>query len=201
MAATEALVPLHPEPVPGDERALRWVIPVGTLEVEGEVAAPPAPLAALLADGTVESISVAPTAVRIRLAAGHTWRRDGARVRSALQAALGVPESWSAGTGGGDDVLRAVVQEVIDGQVGDYVRSHGGSVELIGVADGHVRVCLAGACSNCPSAKVTLDERFETAVRARYPGVRSVSARPAPGLAGGRRRLPLTVARRGPAAG
>ena len=201
MGTTASLVPLHPEPVPGDTQALRWVIAAGTLAIEGEVTAPPSPLDSLLADGTVESLAVAPTAVSIRLAPGRAWRRDGARVRSALQAALELPERWSALSGGADDVLRSVVQDVIDGPVGMYVRSHGGAIELLEVADGHVRVRLAGACSHCPSAKVTLDERFEKAVRARYPAVRSVTARPAAGLAGARRRLPLTVARHDPAAG
>lgn len=190
------LVPVHPEAVPGDDSELRWVIPAGILNFVGNATTVPPDLRELIADGTVESMIVESTAVRTRLVAGHTWRRDGARVRAALQAGLATPHQWSTTDAGSpDDVLRMAVQNVIGGEVGDYVRSHGGLIELLDVTDGHVQVRLTGACAHCPSANITLDERFETAVRARYPDLRSVTARPAPGLRGGRFRLPLTVKR------
>lgn len=73
-------------------------------------------------------------------------------------------------------VLRMAVQQVIDGEVGDYVRSHGGSVELFKVDDGVVEVKLDAACAHCPASEVTLTTRFEKAVRASYPSVKKITA-------------------------
>lgn len=196
---THVLVPLHPEPVDGHPTAMRWVVSPGLLPFVGAVERVPDVLRALLDDGTLAPLEVEPTAVLTRLRPGRTWRREGARVRTALQGALALPEQWSPTVAvSPDDVLRAVVHEVIDGEVGAYVRSHGGRIELLDVRDGHVRVRLNGACTHCPAARLTLGERFETAVRARYPGLRSVSSgedasTPA---AGGSRRLPTLQLRR-----
>ena len=143
-------------------------------------------------------------AVLLRLRPGLTWRRGGGAVRTALQAALAAPEQWlPAHEGTPDDVLRMAVIEVIHGDVGDYVRSHGGQIELVDVRDGDVRVRMNGACTHCPASRVTLGDRFETAVRARYPQLRSVTAGgsdpdAAAPSAEGRRRLPLLFSRRSP---
>ncbi len=141
----------------------------------------------------------------LRLRPGLSWRRDGAAVRTALQAALAQPEHWQpAHEGTPDDVLRMAVVEVIDGDVGDYVRSHGGQIELVDVQDGDVRVRMNGACTHCPASRVTLGDRFEIAVQARYPQLRSVTSGGSGGSGSdaaapaveGRRRLPLVFSRR-----
>lgn len=197
-AGERVLVPLHPEPVEGDALSMRWVVPPDVLGFVGATASLPEVLQSLLDSGTIESLGVEPAAVRVRLSSGHTWRRDGATVRTALQAALAVPEQWMpALPGTPDDVLRMAVLEVIDGDVGDYVRSHGGQIELVDVHDGDVRVRMNGACSHCPASRVTLGDRFETAVRARCPQLRSVisGSDPVSLPVGGRRRLPLALTR------
>ena len=209
MAPVEAdrssLVPLHPEPVEGDALSMRWMVPPDVLSFVGATAGLPDALQSLVDDTTIEDLTVEPAAVLVRLRAGLTWRRHGAAVRTALQAALAVPEQWSpAQAGTPDDVLRMAVVEVIDGDVGDYVRSHGGHIELVDVRDGDVTVRMNGACSHCPSSRVTLGDRFETAVRARYPQLRSVTSGGFGGSdevgvsppAEGRRRLPLVFSRR-----
>ena len=179
MGATEdVMVPLHPEPVPGDDRALRWVIRPGTLGIVGAVAEVPAPLQGLLDDGTVESLFVEPAAVRVRLGVGHCWRPEGGRVRSALQVALASSGQWRALEDClADDVLRMALAQVVDGEVGDYVRSHGGGITVLGVTDGEVEVELTGSCAHCPAAELTLARRFETAVRELYPALRRVRTR------------------------
>lgn len=175
-----ALVPVHPEPVAGDDRALRWVVPAGTLGFVGKVAGLPAVLQALRDDGTLDRVEVEPAAVLVRLSGATAgWRAQGGRVRAALQQALAEPAAWLPATAGtADDVLAMAVRQVIDGEVGDYVRSHGGEVALREVSDGAVVVRLSGACAHCPASDLTLTERFETAVRARFPAVRSVTAQP-----------------------
>ena len=193
----EPLVPVHPETVAEDTRALRWRTPVGLLGFVGPVGTLPPALQALCDDGTVASISVEPAAVLIRLS-GEDWAAQGARVRTALQTALAAPGDWRPAAGGGsaDDVLRMAVGEVIAGEVGSYVRSHGGEVTLLGVQDGEVEVSLSGACRHCPASDITLTDRFEVALRELYPQVRTVTARTDPGPAGDRRLLSLTPLRR-----
>ncbi len=191
-------VPLHPESVDGSDRELRWVIPAGTLPFVGEPARIPAVLQALLDDGTIESVTVEPVAIRTRLGADRSWRVEGARARNALLSAVTVPQHWAANptAGGADSVLRMAVHEVIDGEVGLYIRSHGGAIELVDVHDGVVEVRLDGACAHCPSSEVTLTSRFERAVRARCPAVVSISAQTSKPAHPGRTWLGLTLGRR-----
>ncbi len=207
-AAVPALVPIHPEPVDGDALSIRWIVPPDVLGFVGATARLPDLLQSLLDVGPIETVMVEPAAVLVRLRGAGTWRRDGAAVRTALQAALTVPDQWRpAQEGTSDDVLRMAVLEVIDGDVGVYVRSHGGQIELVDVRDGDVRVRMNGACTHCPGSRVTLGDRFENAVRARYPQLRSVTSvtsaasgssvtDAAAPPAEGRRRLPLVFSRR-----
>ncbi len=188
-------VPVHPEAVAGHAQRLRWVVPAGTLDVIGPVSAPPAGLADLVADGTVVSVTAAPNAVVVELGAGRSWRTEGARVRTALQDALAHPADWRGEVEHSrDEILRVAADEVVAGEVGDYIRSHGGLVAVLGVQDGVVQLSMSGACSHCPASDLTLTGRIETAVRARCPWLRGVRAENTGG-AGLRRLLPLSSAR------
>lgn len=198
-------VALHPEAVDDDATTLRWVTRAAdALGFVGVPAAVPAALADLLADDTLTAVAVEPGAVLTTLGADRAWRVEGARVRESLSAALGRPQGWTPPAGATrDDVLAAVVQQVFTGEVGEYVRSHGGAITLVRAADDAVEVALSGACTHCPAAGLTLDQRVEAAVRAGYPALASLTATTtvpaAPGAlaAGGRRRLGLLPLRRG----
>ena len=192
-----ALVPVHPEAVEGDPRTLRWVAPVGVLGFVGVPAAVPTALAALLADGTLERVSLTPTAVLTSAGPGRSWRTEGGRVRDALQTALADPSGWAAPADASpDDALRMAVQEVVAGDVGAYVRSHGGDIELVSAQDGRVEVRMSGTCTHCPAADDTLSGRFESALRALHPQVVEVTARLGADLPPGARRLPIFPVRR-----
>ncbi len=196
-------VALHPETV--DVSTLRWVS--SSADALGFVGAPeraPTALASLLDDGTLSSIVVEPGAVLTTLGSDRSWRTEGARVRSALLAALAEPAAWRAPEGSSaDDVLTAVVQQVVAGEVGEYVLSRGGGLELVSAVGGAVEVRLSGACTHCPASDLTLSPRVEAAIRARHPALVSMTATttappsagtPAPGR---RRRLGLLPLRRG----
>jgi Fe-S cluster biogenesis protein NfuA/nitrite reductase/ring-hydroxylating ferredoxin subunit len=82
------------------------------------------------------------------------------------------------------DVHRRV-SDALD-RVRPYLGSHGGDVDLIGVADGPegqtVRLAFTGSCKSCPSSAVTLELAVEDAVRAAAPEISSievVAAQPA----------------------
>ncbi|MDQ2758645.1 MAG: NifU family protein [Actinomycetota bacterium] len=195
---TTPLVPVHTEAVVDDPTSLRWVAPVGNLGFVGTPSRMPSALTSLLADATLAEVALTASAVVTRLGPGHTWRAEGGRVRDAVQAALADPDGWAAPEGASpDDALRMAVVEVIAGDVGDYVRSHGAQIELVAVGEGSVEVQMSGACSHCPAADITLSGRFETALRALHPGVREVRARVGGSeLPTGARRLPLHLLRR-----
>src|SRR5690349_4724157 len=106
------MVPMHPQPYPSDPDRLRWIIPPGTLRITGAVAAVPAPLAALLSDGTLAEIAVEPAAVVTRLSPGRCWSAEGPRVRTALHAALEEPAAWVPAHGSDPDVDRLLSSEV-----------------------------------------------------------------------------------------
>jgi Fe-S cluster biogenesis protein NfuA len=166
------MIPLHPQACPGHPERLRWITPPGVPAFAGTAAAVPPPLAALLADGTLAEVRLEPAAVETTLGPGGDWSRDGARVRTALHSALADRDGWVPAAGSektGDESLRATAQRLLDGDLGRFAASHGGSIQLIGVLDGVVTVRLEGACHGCPAARLTLGRRFEQQLRQRCP--------------------------------
>lgn len=59
-------------------------------------------------------------------------------------------------------------------QVRPALRSHGGSVELLGVDGGVVRLRLDGNCHGCPSSSVTMRQTVEEAICAHAPEVTAI---------------------------
>lgn len=59
--------------------------------------------------------------------------------------------------------------------VQSYARSHGGTIQLVGVSDeGDVEVRFGGTCKGCPLSTVTLKLGVEERLRTLVPGVRNV---------------------------
>ncbi len=67
------------------------------------------------------------------------------------------------------------VREALDG-VRPYLGSHGGDVELLGVADGVAHLRLQGSCEGCPASAMTLKLAIEEAVLTAAPDVDAVEA-------------------------
>lgn len=208
-----AVLALHPEAVPGDPATLRWVVPPGRVPVRGRLEQAPGALGELLRDGTLTAVQCGPAEVSTTLGGGRSWAGEGARVRTALQSALTEPDAWVAqrsapGAGetgrpgerpterpgerpferpgeqpGDDAAVRAGVQAVLDGPAGQYVRSHGGGVELVDVSDGVVQLRLSGACRHCPISPATLHLQLERRIREQVPGVLDVREAPKRGFA------------------
>jgi Fe-S cluster biogenesis protein NfuA/nitrite reductase/ring-hydroxylating ferredoxin subunit len=70
-----------------------------------------------------------------------------------------------------EDRLRDALEEV-----GPYLDSHGGGVELLGIEDGIVRLRLQGSCSGCPSSTATLKLAIEDAIQKAAPDVAEIVA-------------------------
>jgi len=67
------------------------------------------------------------------------------------------------------------VREALE-SVRPYLGSHGGDVELLGVADGVARVRMQGSCEGCPASSMTLKLAIEDAVLKAAPDVERVEA-------------------------
>jgi Fe-S cluster biogenesis protein NfuA len=59
--------------------------------------------------------------------------------------------------------LETRVERALNG-VRPYLRSHGGEVAVVGVADGVVRLRMQGSCQGCPSSAETLKHTIEEAI-------------------------------------
>jgi Fe-S cluster biogenesis protein NfuA/nitrite reductase/ring-hydroxylating ferredoxin subunit len=79
-----------------------------------------------------------------------------------------------------DEVL---VEEALD-EVRPYIHSHGGQVELLGVAGGVVELRMSGSCAGCAASAMTLKRGVEEALRNHYPGFKEVVAEEAEEQAG-----------------
>jgi len=173
------VIPTHPEAVAGQPDTLRWVIPAGILTV-GEVRAAPGDLGVMLGTGVVRRIRVDRAGVLIALGPDALWPAQGARVRAALHAALEQPGAWTlavcAPDPSADDRLYEAAETVLAGAAGDFIRSHGGAIDLILARDDVATVRLRGACAGCPAVGFTLQARVERDLRLLYPELRAVRA-------------------------
>jgi Fe-S cluster biogenesis protein NfuA len=69
--------------------------------------------------------------------------------------------------------LETRVRKALD-RARPLMRSHGGDVELLGVAEGVVRLRLAGSCRGCPSSTMTLKLAVEQAIYEAAPDVTEI---------------------------
>lgn len=166
------MIALHAERVADDPQAVRWVLPSGTPAV-GRVRSAPGRLGELLDDGTLRDALAEPGALWLWLCEGQSWARWGAPVQGALRAALADPGGWVVTPAPGE-VLARVTADLLDGSVGDFVRSHGGSVRAERVGDDAVALTLGGACEHCAAAEHTLRSRLMEQLRRRCPDVTEV---------------------------
>ena len=173
------MIPTHPEAVAGQSDTLRWVLPAGILAV-GEVRAAPGALGVMLGTGVVRGMRIDRTGVLIRLGTDESWPAQGPGVRAALHSALEQPGAWTlAGCAPGlsaDNRLHEAAETVIAGAAGEFIRSHGGAIDLILARDDVATVRLRGACAGCPAVGFTLQARVERDLRLLYPELRAVRA-------------------------
>ena len=122
----------------------------------------------MLSDATLSDALVEHTAVWLWLGEGLSWTRQGGAVQSALREALADPAGWAVDPAP-REVLTRVTEDLLAGSVGDFVRSHGGSVTARPAGDDAVSVQLGGACERCPAAEYTLRLRLVSELRRRCP--------------------------------
>lgn len=178
------MIGIHAERVADDERAVRWVVPGGSVAV-GRVRHAPGRLGEMLSEGMLSDALTEHTAVWLWLRDGLSWAQSGAEVQRALRDALADPDGWVVEPAPGE-VLERVTADLLAGSVGDFVRSHGGSVTARPAGGDAVAVQLGGACEHCPAAEFTLRARLLGELRRRCPDLVEVDH--------GRGGLTLTIA-------
>lgn len=154
-------VRLHPEAT-ADPASLRWVTDTSTL---GE---PTPAMTELLTDGTLADMQIGTGEIRTRIGPGRTWAADGPRVRSVLFQSLS--------EAGPSEPIDVRVGAVVAREVAPFVRSHGGEIRVVSVADGVLTVALGGTCGHCALRTNTMRNVVENAVIARFPQIRKVRA-------------------------
>lgn len=68
------------------------------------------------------------------------------------------------------------VNQVLSELVRPQLQDHLGDVKLVSVKEGVAEVKLLGACSNCPSARITLVEIVEGTIKEQVPEIKRVIA-------------------------
>lgn len=167
-------VAMHPEPVPHDPAALRWVVGGAQLS-SGLLTDAPGRLGEMLHAQVISKAIVEPGAVWLWVADGSSWHDIGAETREALTEALSHPELWTI-VADDDQVLRLVATDVISGQLADWIASHGGRITLVDAGHDTIKVSLEGNCKGCPAAGLTMHGRIQTAVSKRLGRAVSVTA-------------------------
>jgi Fe-S cluster biogenesis protein NfuA/nitrite reductase/ring-hydroxylating ferredoxin subunit len=83
--------------------------------------------------------------------------------------------------------LETRVREALD-SVRPYMESHGGDVELLGIADGVAHLRLEGSCNGCPASASTMELAIEQALQDAAPDLEGIDVEgvtpPAPALGG-----------------
>ena len=101
------------------------------------------------------------------LASGNTWADCGPKVREAILESLDL-DGWRI-NGDSADLLRLVANDVISGDLADEIHAVDTTVEVV-ENDAHwLLLDLGQLDSRDPAASTELQQRIETAIRARYP--------------------------------
>lgn len=66
------------------------------------------------------------------------------------------------------------IEEILDLYVRPKLLEHYGNVTVEDFTDGIVKIKLTGQCSNCPSAKYTVEDIIETELKKHIPEVKEV---------------------------
>ncbi|MCK4353121.1 NifU family protein [candidate division WOR-3 bacterium] len=72
--------------------------------------------------------------------------------------------------------MREKIENVLAKDIKPLLAIDGGSIELVEVKDGIVKVRLTGACSSCPMAQLTLTSIVESKLKAEIPEIKKVEA-------------------------
>lgn len=165
---------LHPQSSVAEPTAVRWVtdldLPVGI------VWRAPGTLGPLMEYGVIAKMYVERGGLWTWLAPGQSMLEIGPRLRDAVANAVDL-DGWQIEENAAD-VLELIARDILEGEMADYVASHGGAIRVVSTTPDTLTLDFGGACEDCPAAGATLHDRIEQAVRSRYPALKSVGRIP-----------------------
>lgn len=103
------------------------------------------------------------------------WSDDqGGFVVETPQARRPVAPPTAEGTVGVSGPLAEKVHQVIEELINPRIAAHGGSVELVDVADDTIYIRMMGGCQGCAASALTLRQGVERMVKDEVPEVREI---------------------------
>jgi len=73
-----------------------------------------------------------------------------------------------------EDLLLNKIEQILDQYVRPQLSDHYGNVEAISFSDGILNIKLLGQCSNCPSAKFTVEDVIKEELKKYVPEVEKI---------------------------
>lgn len=70
--------------------------------------------------------------------------------------------------------LSEKIEKILEQNVRPRLREHGGDIRVSELKDGILTVEFSGACSGCPSGRITLEELVKTAIQGECPEIKDV---------------------------
>jgi Fe-S cluster biogenesis protein NfuA len=126
----------------------------------------------------VSYVLVAETVVTVGKDPSVAWSALKSAIGAAIRTQLltGVPAIFEAPRNAGargrtDAEVRAVVQELLDGEVNRSIAAHGGKISMVDFRDGSLLIAMSGGCQGCAASQVTLRQGFEVMVRGIAPEI------------------------------
>jgi Fe-S cluster biogenesis protein NfuA len=115
----------------------------------------------------VSYVLVAETVVTVGKDPSVAWSVLKSSIGAAIRTQLltGVPAIFEAPRNAGargrtDAEVRAVVQELLDGEVNRSIAAHGGKISMVDFRDGSLLIAMSGGCQGCAASQVTLRQGF-----------------------------------------
>ena len=146
------------------------------------VQAATSPLAAtLFALPGVASVLIADNTVSVSKATDTSWQNlkaaIGAAIRSQLLSGLPAVLATAVATqaqGRSPEVVREIVQDILDREINRSIASHGGAIAIVDLREGQLYVRMSGGCQGCASSEATLKQGFEVMVKRAAPEITEI---------------------------
>jgi Fe-S cluster biogenesis protein NfuA len=141
-----------------------------------------APLAVTLFElPGVASVLIADNIVSVSKSADTSWQNLKAAIGAAIRAQLlsGLPAVLATAVatqaqGRSSEVVREIVQDILDREVNRSIASHGGEISIVDLREGQLYVRMSGGCQGCASSEATLKQGFEVMLKRAAPEITEI---------------------------
>jgi Fe-S cluster biogenesis protein NfuA len=129
----------------------------------------------------IASVLIADNTVSVSKSAETSWQTLKAAIGAAIRAQLlsGLPAVLATAVtaqaqGRSNEVVRGIVQDILDREVNRSIASHGGEISIVDLRAGQLYVRMSGGCQGCASYEATLKQGFEVMVKRAAPEITEI---------------------------